>query len=94
MHLAHPFSITTRQIIVDRDYVDTSTRKGVEIARQCCNKRLAFASLHLGDLALVKNHTADQLNIKVTHSKDTLCRLSNYCEGLRKDFIQDRTLVS
>ena len=35
--------------------------------RQGCHKRFALARFHLGDFALIKHHTADELDIKVAH---------------------------
>jgi len=42
--------------------------QGVEVQRQGSDKRLAFARLHLRDLALVEHDTADELHIEMAQA--------------------------
>ena len=39
----------------------------VQVDRQRRHQRLAFAGAHLGDLAVVQHHAADQLDVEVAH---------------------------
>jgi hypothetical protein len=45
--------------------MDALAGERVEIDRQRRDQRLAFAGLHLGDLALVQDHAADQLHVEM-----------------------------
>jgi hypothetical protein len=42
--------------------------QGVQVERERCDQGLAFARLHLGDLALVQHHSTDELHIVVTQA--------------------------
>ncbi len=62
----------------------------VEIARQRGDESLAFAGLHLGDLALVEDHATDHLDVEVTHADDAAAGFANYSEGFGEDVVEDR----
>ena len=64
---AHPLGISLGEVIVDRHDVDSLARKGIEENRECCHKGLSFTGCHLGDLSLMENDTADELDIVVNH---------------------------
>ncbi len=55
--------------------------EGVEIDRQGGDQRLAFAGLHLGDLALVQHHAALELDVEMALAQGTLGRLAHGGEG-------------
>ena len=58
----------------------------VEIQRRGGDQCLAFAGLHLGDLALVKHHAADELDVVVAHAVDAatgLARTVAKASGIR-----------
>ena len=93
MHLTHPLRITTGQVVVNRDHMDTTTGEGVEVAGQGGHKGFAFPGFHLGNLTLVQHHAANQLNVEVTHAQNTLAGFAHHCKGLRQDFIQDWALI-
>ena len=93
MHLAHPLRITTREVIVHRDHMHTTTGKGVQITGQGGHQGLAFAGFHLGDLAFMQNHAADKLHIKMAHTENPFASFTHHCESLRQNLIKDRTLV-
>ena len=42
----------------------------------------------------MQHHAADQLHIEMTHAENSLACFTHHCEGLRKDLIEDRTLVN
>ena len=78
---AHPFGIAARQIVIDRDDVDAFAFEGVEIGGESGDQRFAFAGLHLGDLALMQNGAADQLNVEVPHVQHAAPCLANDRKG-------------
>ncbi|MGY2930905.1 hypothetical protein ACVWZ6_000507 [Bradyrhizobium sp. GM6.1] len=63
--LAHPGGVAAGEVVVDRDDVDALAGERVEVDRERCDQGLAFAGLHLGDVALVQHHAADQLDIEM-----------------------------
>ncbi len=63
VHRPHPLGVAPGQIVVDRDDVDSSPSQGIEIRGHGGHKRLAFARLHLGYLALMQNHSTHYLHI-------------------------------
>ena len=63
--LAHPFGVSLGEIVVDGDHVHAAPGEGIEIDRQRGDQGLAFAGLHLGDLALVQDHAADELHVEM-----------------------------
>ena len=61
---------------------------GVEIDRQRGDQGLAFAGLHLGDLALVQDHAADQLHVEMALAERALGRLAHGGEGRHQDVVE------
>ena len=61
--VAHPLRVAAGEVVVDRDEVGTAAGERVEIERQRRDERLAFTRRHLGDLALVEDHAADELHV-------------------------------
>jgi len=61
--------------------MDSLAGQRVEIHRQRGDQRLAFAGFHLGDIAFVQNHAADQLHVEVPLAEGTLGRLAHGGEG-------------
>jgi hypothetical protein len=55
--------------------------KRVQIDRQGGDERLAFAGLHLGDLALMQHHAADQLNVEMALASVRLAASRTVGEG-------------
>ena len=82
--LAHPLRVASGQVVVHGDDVDALALERVEIGRQRRDERLAFAGLHLGDPALVKNGAADQLDVEVPHAQHAAAGLANDGEGFRQ----------
>ena len=64
---AHPLGVTSREVVVDRHHVDPATCEGIEEDWECGHQRLSLPCLHLGRLATVKGHTANQLHVVVHH---------------------------
>ncbi|MNF87046.1 hypothetical protein D3C84_695010 [compost metagenome] len=64
----------------------------IEVDRQGRHQGLAFPGAHLGDLALVQGHAADQLDVEVAHAHDALARFTRNGEGFRQQLIEGFTL--
>ena len=62
---AHPLRITFGKVVVYRDYMDSLVGKSVEGNRKCGDQCFSLAGPHLGDLVLMKDHAASQLNVVV-----------------------------
>ena len=86
--LAHPLRISLREVIIHGDDVDSAAGEGVEIAGEGGDEGLAFAGLHLGDLALVEDHAADELDVEVAHADGALAGLADDGEGLGEDGVE------
>ncbi len=70
--LAHPLGVALGEVVVHRHDMHALAFEGVEIDRQGGDQRLAFAGLHLGDLALMKHHAALELDVEVTLAERAL----------------------
>ena len=86
--LAHPGGVAAGEIVVDGDDVDALAGQRVEIDRKRRHQRLAFAGLHLGDVALVQHHAADQLDVEMPLLEGALGRLAHGGEGGNQDVVQ------
>src|SRR5262249_40313963 len=69
--------VAAGQVVVDRDHMNALTFEGVQVGRQGRDERLTFTGFHFSDLAFVKHHTANQLNVEVTHVEDAAAGLAN-----------------
>ncbi len=86
--LAHPLGVALGEIVVDGDDVDAVAGERVEIAGKRGDERLAFAGLHLGDFAGVKDHAADHLDVEVTHADGSDAGLADDGEGLWEEIVE------
>jgi len=92
MDVPHPLGITTCEVVVDRDDVDTPTGEGVEVRRHRGYEGLSFTGLHLGDLAPMKRSGSDHLDVVGPLSQNALCSFSNGGEGLCLDVVECLTV--
>ena len=60
----------------------------VEVDGQRGDQRLAFAGLHLGDLALVQHHAADQLHVEMPLAERALGGLAHGGEGRHEQVVE------
>ena len=88
VQLAHPLRIAVGQVVVHRDDVHALARQCIQVDRQRGRQRLAFTGAHLGDLALVQGHPAQQLDIEMAHLHHPLGALAHHGEGLRQDVVE------
>ena len=73
---AHPLGVATGEVVIDGDDVDPAAGERVEVDSESRDERLAFAGLHLGDLAAVQDDAAHQLNVEVPHVQHALAGLA------------------
>ena len=86
--LPHPFGVALGQVVVDGDHVHAAARQRVEIDRERGDQGLAFAGLHLGDLAFVQDHAADQLHVEMALAERALGRLAAGGEGGHQNVVE------
>ena len=87
---AHPLGVALGQVVVDRDDVDALAGQGVEVGGQGGDERFSLARLHLGDLALVEDDAADELDVEVAHPRRPPGGLADDGEGLGQDVVEAR----
>ena len=85
---AHPLGVAAGEIVVHGDDVHALAGERVEIDGERGDQRLAFAGLHLGDLALVQDHAAHQLDVEVALTQGPLGRLAHRGEGLGQQVVE------
>ena len=91
--LAHPFAVALGQIVVDRHHMHAVAGQRIEIDGQGGDQGLAFAGLHLGDVALVQHHAAHQLHVEMALAQGALGRLAHHREGFRQQVVQGLALL-
>ncbi len=67
IHRAHPLGVALGQVVVDRHQVHALAGQCVEEYGERRHEGLALARGHLGDLALVEHHAAEELHVVVDH---------------------------
>ena len=90
---AHPLGVAAGQVVVDRDDVDALAGERVEDDGERAGQRLALAGLHLGDVAAVQHHAADQLHVEVAHAHRAPADLADDREALRQDLVEGAATV-
>ncbi len=86
--LAHPLRVASRQVVVHGDDVDAAAGERVQIGGERRDEGLALAGLHLGDLALVQDDAADQLDVEVALAQGALAGLAHGGEGLGQQVVE------
>ena len=85
---AHPLRVAAGEVVVDGDDVHALAGERVQVRRQRRDERLAFARLHLGDLAVVQHHAADQLDVEVPHVQHAAAGFADDGEGLGQQVVE------
>ncbi len=67
--------------------------EGVQVAGQGRDERLALAGAHLGDLAVVQDHAADQLDVVMAHPERAHRGLAGDRKRLGQEVVERRALV-
>ena len=86
--LAHPFGVALGEIVVHGDDMHAFAGERVQIDGQGGDERLAFAGLHLGDVAVVQHHAADQLHVEMALAERALGRLAHDREGFGQEVFE------
>ena len=82
INLSHPLGVTPGQIVIDRDHMHAAARERVQAGRERGHQGLALARAHLGDIAVIQRHAADQLHIEMTHAEHPPTGLAHQRKGL------------
>ena len=89
IELAHPLRVALGQVVVDRNHVHAAPADRVQIYRECGDQCFTFTGLHLGDLALVQHHAADQLHVEMPHVEDPASGLPGYGKRFHQQLVED-----
>jgi hypothetical protein len=84
----HPVRVAAGQVVVDRDHVHALAGERVERDGERAGEGLALAGAHLGDLAVVEHHAADQLHVEVAHAHRAPADLPREREALGQEVVQ------
>ena len=84
----HPLGVAAGEVVVDRDDVDALAGQRVEDDGERRGERLALAGLHLGDVAAVQDHPADELDVEVAHAHRAPAGLADDREGLGQQLVE------
>ena len=63
----------------------------IEVRRQGCHQRFTLSGTHLRNLAVIKDHPADQLHIEVTHFQCTPRYLPDHGKGFSQKLLEPLT---
>ncbi len=85
---SHPGRVAAGEVVVDGDDMHALAGQRVEVDCERCNQRLAFAGLHLGNIALMQHHAADQLDVKMPLTEGTLGSFADGREGRNEDVVK------
>ena len=85
---SHPLAVAAGKIIVDRNDMNAFARQSIEVPGERRDERLALAGLHLGNLAVVERHGANELHVEMAQAECSYAGLSNRGERLRKNGVE------
>src|SRR5579862_4717438 len=83
-----PLLIALGEVVVRRHEMDAAARERVQVHRLGGDERLALAGLHLGDVALVEDDAAHQLDVEEADAERALERLPHGGEGLEDEVVE------
>src|SRR5579864_4542027 len=89
IELAHPLRVAFGQVVVNRNHVHATPAERVQIYGECGDQGFTFTGLHLGDLALVQHHAADQLDVEMPHVEDAASGLTGYRKRFHQQLVED-----
>ena len=90
----HPLGVAPGEVVVDRDDVDALAGQRVEDDGERGRQRLALAGAHLGDVAAVQDHAADQLDVEVPHAHRAAADLADDREALGQQLVEGAATLS
>ena len=86
---AHPLGVARGEVVVHGDDVDAAARERVQGDGERRDERLALARPHLGDLALVEDHAAHELDVVVALADRAPRGLADEREDLDELLVED-----
>ena len=89
---AHPFGVTLCKVVVDRNNVNSVTRKRVKVGGKCSHKGFTFTGFHFRNTSLMENDTAENLYGIVLHTENTPGCLAAGGKSLGKNIVKGFTL--
>ena len=87
---AHPLGVAAGQVVVHGHDVNAPPGEAVERRGERRYEGLAFARLHLGDLALVEDDSAHHLDVEMAHPERPAHGFARRREHLRQDVVERR----
>ena len=91
--LAHPLGVALGQVVVDGDQVGAVAGEPVEVHRHGGDERLALAGLHLGDVAVVEDDAAEDLDVEGAHAEGAPGRLAGDGERLEQQVVEQLAVL-
>ena len=85
---AHPTRVAAGEVIIHRDHMHALGAQGVQVHRQGCGQRLAFAGAHFRNLAVVQGHAAQHLHIEMAHLHDAFGAFAHDRKRFRQQCVQ------
>ncbi len=86
--LTHPLGLTLDEVVVHGHEVNALAGKRIQGDRQRGGEGLALTGPHLGDLALMHDRSAHDLDVKVAHAEGSLGCLASERKRLRQQIVQ------
>jgi len=86
IYLPHPDRISAGEIIVDGDNMHAGDRTKHLNRPAKWHQSFSFPRAHLGNSAFIQNHSANQLNVKVTLAKSSSGSFSHYSKSFPVKF--------
>ena len=77
VHGPRPLGVALGEVVVDGDEVDAAAGEAVQVERLDGDERLPLARLHLGDVALVEDDPAHELDVEEADADRALERLAH-----------------
>ena len=88
IYFPHPLAVSLRKVVVYGDKVYAFSRKCVQVRGERRYERLSFTRFHLGDPALMKHDTAEQLHVVMPLSQHAFRRLAHDRKRFRKNVVK------
>ncbi len=88
INLTHPLGVAAGKVVIHRDDVDALAGERIQINRGRGDQRLALASAHFGNRALVQHEPAHELDIEVALLERPLGGLAHGGESGRNEIVE------
>ena len=90
---AHPLRVAPREVVVHRHDVHALPVDCIEVDGKRGDEGLALSGAHLGDVAFVQRHAAEELHVEVAHVEGAPGRFADHREGFRKELLERLALL-